>query len=215
MLAAKSQLAHGHGHLPRAVLTAPRPISWQRALCSSSDDDGSEANGKKKKKKVAAVVDSVDSAEAVAEPASKEMAEATSDEVFESSVEGDYEEGTLIKHDPENISTMPPVLVFPFSNRPLFPGVYQPCEVTHEGLCAALIEAKASSHPYVGVWLPKPNEDGENVELMTVTDPSQVKQRNLLRRELSRMRMMNFYRLHYWCYHLILAHDDPAAHPLK
>ena len=31
---------------------------------------------------------------------------------------------------------MPPVLVFPFSNRPLFPGVYQPCEVTNEQLYA-------------------------------------------------------------------------------
>ena len=46
------------------------------------------------------------------------------------------EDGTLVKYS-ESISTMPPVLVFPFSNRPLFPGVYQPCEVTNEGLVAA------------------------------------------------------------------------------
>ena len=79
-----------------------------------------------------------------------------------------------MKYDPENISTMPAVLMFPFSNRPLFPGVYQPCEVTHEGLVAALVAAKASSHPYVGVFLPRPKDGGDAPELATITDVDEV-----------------------------------------
>jgi ATP-dependent Lon protease len=98
--------------------------------------------------------------------------------VLEAEPVEDVEEGTygsLVKHDQHNISTMPPVLAFPFSNRPLFPGVYQPCEVTHDGLVAALVAAKVSSNPYVAVFLPRPNpETGVAPELTNITDPSEV-----------------------------------------
>jgi len=85
------------------------------------------------------------------------------------------EEGTIVKYDSRNIDFMPPVLVFPFSNRPLFPGVFQPCEVTDEGTCAALIAAKASAHPNVAVFMPR-RAEGQPIgaELPTVTDAAQV-----------------------------------------
>jgi len=65
-------------------------------------------------------------------------------------------ESSLVPLDPSNISTLPPVLIFPFPTRPLFPGVYQPAEVTDEALAKALMAVKASHHPYVGVFLPRP-----------------------------------------------------------
>jgi len=91
-------------------------------------------------------------------------------------VEGDESSGdSLMKPEHHNISTMSPVLVFPFSNRPLFPGVYQPCEVTHEGLVAALVAAKTSSNPFVGVFLPRPSEEGGQApELSNISDPAEV-----------------------------------------
>jgi ATP-dependent Lon protease len=46
--------------------------------------------------------------------------------------------------------------------------------VKDEGLVAALIAAKASHHPYIGVFLPVPDEDGETTELASVTDVEQV-----------------------------------------
>jgi len=76
-----------------------------------------------------------------------------------------------VKFDPHNISTLPPILIFPFPTRPLFPGVYQPCEVTDAALVEALVTAKASSHPYVGVFLPKP----EFSDQASLTDPTQVR----------------------------------------
>ena len=140
------------------VITLARPQRpllqppW-RALCSGAskgDGDGKDGNGKP----------------------------AADDSVLEAEPVEDVEEGTygsLVKHDQHNISTMPPVLAFPFSNRPLFPGVYQPCEVTHDGLVAALVAAKVSSNPYVAVFLPRPNpETGVAPELTNITDPSEV-----------------------------------------
>ena len=95
--------------------------------------------------------------------------------------EADYareaeKEGTLVKIDPENISTIPPVLAFPFPTRPLFPGVYQPCEVTNAALAAALLATKNSHHPYVGVFLPRSSEADASAtaEFGPVTDPEQV-----------------------------------------
>jgi len=124
-----------------------------RALCSGAskgDGDGNDGNGKP--------------------PSDDSVLEA---EPVEDVEEGTY--GSLVKHDQHNISTMPPVLAFPFSNRPLFPGVYQPCEVTHDGLVAALVAAKVSSNPYVAVFLPRPNpETGVAPELTNITDPSEV-----------------------------------------
>jgi len=82
-----------------------------------------------------------------------------------------------VKLDPKNISTIPPVLVFPFPTRPLFPGVYQPCDVTNTALANALLAAKASHHPYVGVFLPRAGAfsggEGEG-DSDVVTDPAQV-----------------------------------------
>ena len=62
-----------------------------------------------------------------------------------------------------------------FPNRPLFPGVYQPCEVTNEQLASALVAVKASHHPFVSVFLPRPDPaTGVQPELSNVTDPSEV-----------------------------------------
>ncbi len=140
-------------------LTAPgRPagvpaLTWCRTLCSgsSSDDGAGSGNGGGN----GAV------SEADAEPVpGNEFDESTA--------------GGLVRVDPENISTMPPVTIFPFSNRPLFPGVFQPCEVTNESLAAAIVAAKASHHPYVGVFLPRPDEDGKRPELAMVSEAEQV-----------------------------------------
>jgi len=103
-------------------------------------------------------------AEAPAEAAPAELVEAVAESDWSGGEEG------LVKLDPENISTIPPVLVFPFPARPLFPGVYQPCEVTDTALAHALLATKASHHPYVGVFLPRP----EYTEQSAVNDPSQV-----------------------------------------
>lgn len=54
-------------------------------------------------------------------------------------------ESSLVPLDPSNISTLPPVLIFPFPTRPLFPGVYQPAEVTDEALAKALMAVKVGS----------------------------------------------------------------------
>jgi len=140
----------------------------QRLLCSSSDGKGGK--------------DGDDPADGSAKPAV-----GTTEEGGDSPVEiiaGDgeaatdeatttNEDGTIMKYS-ESLTTMPPVLVFPFSNRPLFPGVYQPCEVTNEGLVAALVAAKASHHPFVSVFLPKMDDKGNQPELSVVTDREQV-----------------------------------------
>ena len=160
-----------------------------RFLCSSSDDSGGDGDDKAAKKRfgkkkpppaAAAEVDmdadpdaEVVSSDAEAEPEYLESPPEGALPVDEGSA--DREGDGLVRFGPDNISTMPPVLVFPFSNRPLFPGVYQPCEVTHEALSAALVAVKASSHPYVAVFLPKADEaTGEQPELANVTDPSQI-----------------------------------------
>ena len=90
------------------------------------------------------------------------------------SMEVDPDDKTLVKFDPSRVDSTQPVLVFPFSTRPLFPGVFQPCEVTHEAMAAALVAAKASSHPYIAVFLPRADDDGKTVEMATVADPEQV-----------------------------------------
>ena len=89
-------------------------------------------------------------------------------------MEVDPDDKTLVKFDPSRVDSTQPVLVFPFSTRPLFPGVFQPCEVTHEAMAAALVAAKASSHPYIAVFLPRADDDGKTVEMATVADPEQV-----------------------------------------
>jgi len=123
--------AHGFAALSRRPLVkrllAPRALPLARALCSAADD------GKK----------GGEPAEPVAE--AKEEPKPTAPR-----------ESSLVSINPSHISTLPPVLVFPFPTRPLFPGVYQPAEVTDEALAKALMAVKASHHPYVGVFLPRP-----------------------------------------------------------
>ena len=168
-LAARGVLGRGlHApqltHAPMPITRRPTAASASHFLraCSSSSskggDDGEDGSGH-------------------AKPAATAVAEGDDDaptaEPFD--VDDDVDgEGTLVKYDPENISTMPPVLVFPFSARPLFPGVYQPCEVTHEGLVAALIAAHSSHHPYIGVFLPRPDEKGDSPELSVISDVEQA-----------------------------------------
>ena len=41
-------------------------------------------------------------------------------------------------------------------------------------MAAALVAAKASSHPYIAVFLPRADDDGKTVEMATVADPEQV-----------------------------------------
>jgi Lon protease-like protein len=156
---------------PPLLASLPRWLSSKNGD-GGDDDSGSSSKGSrfKKKRPAAAVVvdDDAPLAEHVDSLPENVLPADDADDVGSAD-----EDGSLMKYS-DSISTMPPVLVFPFSNRPLFPGVYQPCEVTHEGLVAALVAAKASHHPFVGVFLPKLNENGEQPELSIVTDPAQV-----------------------------------------
>ena len=180
----------GHGRTYAVLGTASRPAAaaaaaerpvllLSRFLCSSNDDgsggDGDAPPPKKRFGKSKAPRTPKEEAAAADADVEATYPESPPEGAvpIDSSVESD--DGGLVKYGPDNISTMPPVLVFPFSNRPLFPGVYQPCEVTHEALSAALVAVKASSHPFVAVFLPKKDEaTGEQPELANVTDPSQI-----------------------------------------
>ena len=148
----------------------------QRCLCtagSSGDGDGEGGDdGDKPKKRFGRAARKSTAEPEVAE--AKPLDEPPEDAVPISGAD-DSEDGMLMKYGPDSVSMMPPVLIFPFSNRPLFPGVYQPCEVTNEQLAAALIAVKASAHPFVGVFLPKKDEaTGEQPELANVSDPDQI-----------------------------------------
>lgn len=167
-------------------MRVPSPVlPLSRALCSSSssrggDDDGDNSSGGKPALAPEASATADADADASSEPA--QAADSASDggndeaplaEPVDALEVGEDGEDGLVKYD-ENISTIPPVLVFPFSNRPLFPGVYQPCEVTHEGLAAALIAAKASHHPFVAVFLPRADDTGKIPELSNISSPEQA-----------------------------------------
>jgi len=164
-----SRLAHKHGGLlhssrlghAAALARLPQVQAPLRMLSTGSkggDDDGEDGRDS-------------------SSPAASTAADVGDDAPTAEPVDiGDDDGGELVKYDPENISTMPPVPVFPFSARPLFPGVYQPCEVTHEGLVAALIAAHSSHHPFIGVFLPQPGDKGEVPELSHISDPEQVHQ---------------------------------------
>ena len=152
------------GRLPQTVAQhaarrlAPPPNALRAALCSSgSSGSGDDGDGKGDKPKPAAVVDApepdADATEVeLVDVVEVEQTDAGDEHVLSAE---DGAEDSLAKYDPENISTMPPVVVFPFSTRPLFPGIFQPCEVIDEGLVQALTAAKASHHPYVGVFMPR------------------------------------------------------------
>ena len=129
--------------LPRTSLhRVPQPHSALRLLCSSgsssSDGDGDGKDG---------------------DVTAKRGELTSADEPVEATVvvtsEAESSESSLMSIDPSNISALPPVLVFPFPTRPLFPGVYQPAEVTNDALAKALLTVKASQLPYIGVFLPK------------------------------------------------------------
>jgi len=137
------------GQLPLRAAASTRllpPSTLRVALCSSSSGNagggnGGDGNGEKKPPPAVAEAD----------------ADADADMELYDETET---EGALQKYDPDNISTMPPVVVFPFATRPIFPGIFQPCEVIDPRLVAALTAAKASHHPYVGVFLPKDKGEG-------------------------------------------------------
>ena len=73
---------------------------------------------------------------------------------------------------------MPPVVVFPFATRPIFPGIFQPCEVIDPRLGAALTAAKAGHHPYVGVFLPRDKGEAgkgdSGKDVVPINDPSEL-----------------------------------------
>ena len=153
------------GQLPLRAAASTRllpPSTLRVALCSSSSGNaagggngGGDGNGEKKPPPAVAEAD----------------ADADADmELY------DETEGALQKYDPDNISTMPPVTVFPFATRPIFPGIFQPCEVVDPRLVAALTAAKASHHPYVGVFLPK--DKGEGMPRRTRTPAEQTEDRS-------------------------------------
>ena len=152
------------GRLPQTVAQhatrrlAPPPNALRAALCSSSGSSSSDdGDGKGDKPKPAAVVDTPEPDADATEVELVDVVEVEQPGVGDEHVLSaeDGVEDSLAKYDPENISTMPPVVVFPFSTRPLFPGIFQPCEVIDEGLVQALTAAKASHHPYVGVFMPR------------------------------------------------------------
>ena len=155
------------GQLPLRAAASTRllpPSTLRVALCSSSSGNaagggngGGDGNGEKKPPPAVAEAD----------------ADADADmELY------DETEGALQKYDPDNISTMPPVTVFPFATRPIFPGIFQPCEVVDPRLVAALTAAKASHHPYVGVFLPKDKGEAGKAEggkdVVPINDPSEL-----------------------------------------
>lgn len=101
---------------PRGVPSAVP--SALRALCSSSDGsgDGGDRSGRRKPG-----ITSTEAAE-----------EADGDDALfidDASEVGD-DESSIAKIDPTNVWTLPPLLVFPFPTRPLFPGVFQPAEAS-------------------------------------------------------------------------------------
>jgi len=151
LVRALSRRAFGGGvALARASVRRPLQTPQWRALCSAKGGDGDNPSDGSSQH---------DDDIPVAEPIDNH----------------DEAEGALMRGDVQNIDAMPPVLVFPFSNRPLFPGVYQPCEVTDESLVAALVAAKVSANPFVGVFLPRPTEEtGQSPELSNISDPAEV-----------------------------------------
>jgi len=182
------QLPQVAAHVLRARL-APPPSALRAALCSSSggsgssSDSGNDGNGKSKPlpaKPIAdaeadanAEADAID-ADADAYPGSivEDGGGETEVEVMNADVEDG--EGGLTKYDPENISTMPPVVVLPLNTRPLFPGIFQPCEVTDHRLVQALNAAKASHHPYVGVFMPRDLSGKGESAVQPVADASEL-----------------------------------------
>lgn len=174
---------------------APSSLAASRLLCTGSGGDGDGNSGGKKgdgRPAATAVLEEeeVDTGEVASEAddaveASDSTGDggvAESDSTTGTALKAELHEeqegeagDTLMKYNQDNISAMPPVLIFPFSTRPLFPGVYQPCEVTDDGLVAALISAKASSHPFIGVFLPRAAEgSSELLELSNISDPDQI-----------------------------------------
>ena len=154
------------GRLPQRAAASTRllpPSTLRVALCSSSSSSnagngGGDGNGNGKKKPPTAAVAEAD-ADADADVELYDETEVVQlvgvqDGGQDGEMPDDVTEA-LQKYDPNDISTMPPVVVFPFATRPIFPGIFQPCEVIDPRLVAALTAAKASHHPYVGVFLPK------------------------------------------------------------
>ena len=155
------------------------------ALCSSSSNsagDGNGGDGNGKKKPPAAVAEAEADAEADTEMELYDETEGVQlVDVHETGPDGELPDDAteaLQKYDPENISTMPPVVVFPFATRPIFPGIFQPVEVIDPRLVAALTAAKASHHPYVGVFLPREQkpagEKGGDKDVVPIADPSEL-----------------------------------------
>jgi len=176
------------GRLPQRAAASTRllpPSTLRMALCSSSSSSnagdgngGGDGNGKKKPPPAAAA-----EAEADAD-ADVELYDETEGvqlvDAQETGPDGEMPDDAteaLQKYDPENISTMPPVVVFPFATRPIFPGIFQPCEVIDPRLVKALTAAKASHHPYVGVFMPRDKGEaskGGDKDVVPINDPSEL-----------------------------------------
>jgi len=179
---AVSMLARTRALAQRASqLKSTQPVlSLSRIFCSSSsgsDDDQNDKVGKKGhlsrfRPEADVMADADATADAVADATTTSDPETPA--AIEAELLGENSDSMLVKLDPANVSTMAPVLVFPFPTRPLFPGVYQPCEVTNTALATALMATKATSHPYVGVFLPRTETSGDQSEMANITDPSQV-----------------------------------------
>ena len=172
------------GRLPQRAAASTRllpPSTLRVALCSSSSSNtgdgngGGDGNGKKKPPPAAVVEADADA------DADVELYDETDGVqlvgVQDGGPDGDATEA-LQKYDPDNISTMPPVVVFPFATRPIFPGIFQPCEVIDPRLVAALTAAKASHHPYVGVFLPRDKGEAgkgdSGKDVVPINDPSEL-----------------------------------------
>jgi Lon protease-like protein len=176
------------GRLPQRAAASTRllpPSTLRVALCSSSSSNagngGGDGNGNGKKKPPTAAVAEAD-ADADADVELYDETEVVQlvgvqDGGQDGEMPDDVTEA-LQKYDPNDISTMPPVVVFPFATRPIFPGIFQPCEVIDPRLVAALTAAKASHHPYVGVFLPKDKGEAgsgdSGKDVVPIIDPSEL-----------------------------------------
>ena len=176
------------GRLPQRAAASTRllpPSTLRVALCSSSSSNAGDGNGggdgNGKKKPAPAAVAEVDG-EADADVELYDETEGVRlVDVQDGGVDGEMPDDAteaLQKYDPDNISTMPPVVVFPFATRPIFPGIFQPCEVIDPRLVAALTAAKASHHPYVGVFLPRDKGEAgkgdSGKDVVPINDPSEL-----------------------------------------
>ena len=167
------------------VLFLIRRIDHHRFLSSSSsgsnggggDDDNNNSGDKKtkrpgKKEKSKATEEN----DAVSSSSSSSSGSASNDLVVPSS------SSSAIERMPigENAPRPGQLLAVPIARRPVFPGFMAPLVINDEGLMSALMTIKASSKPYVGLFLVKDPSIDLQVDKFTLTSMDQINQIGVL-----------------------------------